>query len=122
MESNERVLKPARAWKRKHLAEAAVVERCRDAILTVVPGATIILYGSRARGEAEAESDYDLLVLVDDQVTLKLEQELRRVIMPIELVENVVISLLPYQRLQWDAPLCRAMPLHEIIDAERVPL
>ena len=29
----------------------------------------IILFGSRARGEARVDSDYDLLIVVDDEIT-----------------------------------------------------
>ncbi len=35
-----------------------------SAILKTVPAKKIILFGSRARGEARPESDYDLLVVV----------------------------------------------------------
>lgn len=35
-----------------------------EAILKTVPAQKVILFGSRARGEARPESDYDLLVVV----------------------------------------------------------
>jgi predicted nucleotidyltransferase len=35
-----------------------------SAILKTVPAKKIILFGSRARGEARPESDYDLLIVV----------------------------------------------------------
>jgi predicted nucleotidyltransferase len=45
-------------------AERELLETCRDAVREVVPGAVLILYGSRARGDAGWDSDYDLLILV----------------------------------------------------------
>ncbi|WP_117238223.1 nucleotidyltransferase domain-containing protein [Thermus sediminis] len=38
-----------------------------EAILQVVPAHKIILFGSRARGDARPESDYDLLVVVPQE-------------------------------------------------------
>lgn len=41
------------------------------AVLEVVPDAGVILFGSRARKEAREESDWDILVLTDEQVDEK---------------------------------------------------
>jgi hypothetical protein len=46
------------AWQ-GHKADKALLGRCRQAIRRVVPDADIILYGSRARGDAGEYSDYD---------------------------------------------------------------
>ena len=40
-----------------------VLLQCRDALHSDYPNAEIILYGSQARGQAQRESDVDLLVL-----------------------------------------------------------
>jgi hypothetical protein len=48
-----------------------LLKRCRAAIESIDSSAEIILYGSRARCEAKPESDYDLLILTDGEVTLK---------------------------------------------------
>ncbi|MFN3179768.1 MAG: nucleotidyltransferase domain-containing protein [Thermus sp.] len=40
------------------------LEPVLSAILEAVPAEKIILFGSRARGEAHPESDYDLLIVV----------------------------------------------------------
>ena len=45
--------------------EKILLERCRDIVVSIEPGAEVILYGSYVRGEAGPDSDYDIFVLVD---------------------------------------------------------
>ena len=66
--------------------ERTLLARCRDSIRSIDPSVEIILYGSRARGDANAESDYDLLILTDGDATLKREDTFRRKLFPMELV------------------------------------
>lgn len=37
----------------------------KNQVRAIVPDARIVLFGSRARGDASADSDWDLLILVD---------------------------------------------------------
>jgi predicted nucleotidyltransferase len=67
--------------------------RCRSAIHKIDPSAEVILYGSRARGQASRESDYDLLVLTDGEVPLKREDLFRTKLFPIELETGAVITV-----------------------------
>ena len=53
--------------------DSALLRRCREAVWEVTPSATVILYGSRARGDATPESDYDLLVLVRNRQPVGLK-------------------------------------------------
>jgi hypothetical protein len=45
-----------------------LLQRVRQAVRKVEPEADIILYGSHARGDAQAESDWDFLILLDGAV------------------------------------------------------
>ena len=47
---------------------AELLERVKHAVHEVEPEADIVLYGSRARGDAHAESDWDFLILLDGEV------------------------------------------------------
>lgn len=45
-----------------------LLKQVKSAILKIEPHADIILYGSRARGDAHVESNWDFLVLLDGVV------------------------------------------------------
>lgn len=102
--------------------ERAILTRCRDAVTDIDPSAEVILYGSRARGDAEPESDYDLLILIDGEATLDREDIFRRQIYLIELETGSVFTILLASRKDWSSPLCDAMPLYQNIKKEGVVL
>lgn len=51
------------------------LEKIKNIIINTVSPTRIILFGSRARGDAKGESDYDILILKDD---LQNERQLTR--------------------------------------------
>ena len=99
-----------------------LLEACKAAVHRIVPDATVIFYGSRARRSAQPESDYDLLILVDAEVHPDLEDRIGDALYDIELKQDVLISALIFNRDTWDEPRYRALPLHESIDREGIIL
>jgi len=44
-----------------------VLDEIKNTVLAIEPNATLILYGSRARGSYREDSDIDLIILVDKE-------------------------------------------------------
>ena len=80
-----------------------IVERIREAILRVAPGAQAILYGSEARGDACPDSDIDLLVLVDgNKLTVKDEDHIIAPLYDIEIETGVQINARVLLKKIWE--------------------
>ena len=103
-------------------ADIEILQRCKKAITTAVADAEVILYGSRARGDAREYSDYDIIVLVNGPVNMSLKKKILDHVYPLELETAAVLTLIVYNKQQWDSPLYRAMPLHKNIDKDGVLL
>jgi len=97
-----------------------ILREVRRAIHTVLPGATVYLYGSGARGTREPDSDLDLLVLTETGLSRDEEVAVADAIYELELTWGVVISTMHYERVEWEAPLMRATPFRTRVEAEAV--
>jgi len=109
------------SWKGK-AEEIELLRQCKKAIRQVVPDADVILYGSRARGDATEYSDYDILVLTSGSADIPVHEKMIESIYPLELDTGAVLTLVIYNRQQWHTPLYRAMPFHKNVDREGVLL
>ena len=80
------------------------LEQIKNTLHQIVPDAEVILYGSEARGEANANSDIDLMILIDKEYLTY--NEIAMITTPLYELElqgscNFVISPLVYTRKQW---------------------
>ncbi len=102
--------------------ERKALEELKEKLWEKFPDAQIILYGSKARGDAGKESDLDLLVLVKSDVNSRLEEEITEVTYDLELKYDVIFGTIVENKNFWDSLLAKAMPLHWNIDRDGVPI
>ncbi len=77
--------------------------RLKAEIQKIEPSAQLILYGSRARGEANAHSDWDLLLLTEkEKVSHEVEQTFRMPLVFMEVELGEVLSLQIFNRKEWE--------------------
>lgn len=82
----------------------AIAALVKDQILLTDAAASVILFGSRARGDAEDDSDWDFLVLTQNKDTDLLSDKLRKKILrEVELKFNVAISLMVKNVALWQS-------------------
>jgi predicted nucleotidyltransferase len=104
------------------MKEAYARQLIKETVAREEAGAEVILYGSRARGTAGEESDWDILVLLDQpSVDFKDEQRIRHSLYPIELELETPISVFAYSRNDWNTRL-KATPLYAQIQKEGIRL
>ncbi len=82
---------------------------------------TVILFGSKARGDADVESDIDLLVLLDAENS-GLRSELWRIASDVSLEYNVVLSARVFSQARWAETRRIRLPLYRAVVADGVPL
>jgi len=79
-----------------------ILNRIKTGIVDRDPKAEIYLYGSRARGDNQTDSDWDILVITPrERVTFDYESDLRDPIFDIELETGEIISLIVYSKKDW---------------------
>jgi predicted nucleotidyltransferase len=99
-----------------------LLRRCKEAVERVVADAEVVLYGSRARGDADEYSDYDILIIVDGPVDMNLKKEILSKVYPLELETGAVLTLIVYSKQKWNSPLYRAMPFRKNVEKDGVLL
>jgi len=82
---------------------------------------TVTLFGSKARGDSDAESDIDLLALVDAEDN-EFRSELWRIASDVSLEYNVVLSVRVFAQVRWAETRRIRLPLYRAIAADGVPL
>jgi predicted nucleotidyltransferase len=98
-----------------------IATRIRTEIKRIDPKAKVVLFGSRARGDAKKDSDWDLLILIDSINIRELEDLFRDKIYDLELETGEIISMFVYNNKDWTSRH-KITPLYKSIKKEGVVL
>ncbi|MBC8485494.1 MAG: nucleotidyltransferase domain-containing protein [Bacteroidetes bacterium] len=99
-----------------------ILEKIKDKVYELNPEAEIILYGSRARGTPHEESDWDLLILLNQkEVSRKLEQTFRHHLFDLELEFAEAISTFVLSKDIWNSKY-KVTPFYKNVIREGIKL
>ena len=69
----------------EQVEKSELLKQVKTAVLTLAPNAEITLYGSRARGTARTDSDWDFLILLPASQDKTLENQIKDRLYDVEL-------------------------------------
>lgn len=95
-----------------------ILFKIKKTVSELDPEARVILFGSRARGDYEKESDWDLLILTSIPATEENKRNLRYRLLDIELETEQAISTLIHHHDHWKN--YSVTPLYNVIEEEGI--
>ncbi len=80
-----------------------ILKEIKRIVLEQDPSAKIYLYGSRAKGAASKESDWDLLILLNrKKITAEIERSITYPLYDLEFETGELISPMVYAENEWN--------------------
>jgi predicted nucleotidyltransferase len=84
------------------------------------PEVELILFGSRARGDINYSSDWDFLILTNEDISESIKDTYRSILFDIELEYDEVISSIIENKERWQNMKNQVTPLYKRIEEEGV--
>jgi predicted nucleotidyltransferase len=91
----------------------------RNYINAIDPGADVILYGSRARGDERPDSDWDILILTNNAADIVTERKFRNKLYDLELETGEALSVFVYSKNDWQTRQ-RITPFYHNVSREGI--
>lgn len=106
----------------KDLNQTPLLDRDRDAINAAArmlkeeyPVERVILYGSKARGDSDADSDIDLVLVTSRPIHWRERKAIIDALFNIQMDYDVIISILIVTSTDWSDGIFTAFPIYEEI-------
>lgn len=104
------------------MSNQEILNKIRTAIISQDKSAQAFLFGSRARNTNRHNSDWDILILVNNPVVSnEIEDQFRDALYDIELESGQIISTLIYPKETWNNKM-KVSPLFHTIQKEGILL
>jgi len=84
------------------LPQQNILANISSRVHDIIPDAQVLLYGSRARGDWNEESDWDVLILTNQDVNRSLKDAIWDSVFPLSIEISSFISPLIVQKDAWE--------------------
>ncbi len=99
-----------------------IIKKTVQIIRKHLRSAKIILYGSRARGKARHDSDYDIIVITNRRISNITEERIRNKIYEISIKNDTLISAIFVSKSKWYHPIFKHSPFYMSVMEEGILL
>ena len=103
------------------LNEKAALEELKRVLRERCGVTSVVVYGSKARGDDTPDSDIDVMIVLDDY-TPQTEAAVDKVVYEINLAHDCLISVVIFGRRELEEGPLGESPLYKRIQAEGVPV
>lgn len=79
----------------------------------------VILFGSKARGESDKESDIDILIVLTN-LSWEIKKSISELAAEENLKHDVLISTIRYDTATWESPIIKASPFGKSVREEGI--
>lgn len=102
-------------------AEQNWLEEYRDALRREYPGVVrrMIVYGSKARGDANEESDIDIVIIVKNEAEC-LDEQMRTLGHDLAILTPALPQLFVHTESSWEDRIKRQFPFQQIVEREGI--
>jgi len=103
-------------------SELDSINKLYDHLKNAWPEAKFKLFGSKATGKFDKESDIDILILLPCNVSEKIRGQIIDIVFDINLEFDTNISPLILSKSEWETGFIPLLPIHYYIEKEGVTL
>jgi len=101
--------------------ENVAIKEFQKRILERFGKASVILFGSKARGEGDYYSDLDIIVLLEQEPDISIEEEIIDIGFDIELKYDVVLGIIVHSKAFWNSKGV-LMPIYKEIEKDGIEI
>jgi uncharacterized protein len=101
--------------------EHKAIEAFKERIVNRFKFAEVVLFGSKARGNYDNDSDIDILVLLNEESNTSIEEEIFDIGFDIEIKYDVILGILVHSKVFWNSK-GSLMPIHQEIKRDGIQI